>query len=82
MIICREFGSIRSSDPGTSAAPAVTVVWEFKGEVLTLVNDDAEDPLATAGAVVTAFPPVPDPEDSSLWSRIARGWHRVTGGGS
>ena len=67
---------------GTSSSPAVTAVWEFKGEVLTLVNDDAEDPLATAGAVVAAFPPVPDPEDSSLWSRIARGWHRLTGGGS
>lgn len=67
---------------GTASSPAVTVVWEFKGDVLTLVNDDAEDPLATAGAVVAAFPPVPDPEDSSLWSRIARGWHRLTGGGS
>jgi sigma-E factor negative regulatory protein RseB len=67
---------------GTSSSPAVTVVWGFKGEVLTLVNDDAEDPLATAGAVVAAFPPLPDPEDSSLWSRVTRGWHRLTGGGS
>jgi len=67
---------------GTTSSPPVTVVWEFKGDVLTLVNDDAEDPLATAGAVVAAFPPVPDPEDSSIWSRIARGWHRLTGGSS
>jgi len=67
---------------GTSSSPAVTVLWEYKGAVLTLVNDDAEDPLATAGAVVAAFPPVPDPQDSSLWSRITRGWHRLTGGGS
>jgi sigma-E factor negative regulatory protein RseB len=67
---------------GASTSPGVTVVWVAKTNVLTLVSDDAEDPLATAGAVVAAFPPVPDPEDSSLWSRIARGWHRVTGGSS
>ena len=35
-----------------------------------------------AGAVVAAFPPVPDPQDSSLWARVARGWHRITGGSS
>jgi len=67
---------------GTSSSPGVTVVWVAKTNVLTLVSDDAEDPLATAGAVVAAFPPVPDPEDSSLWSRIARGWNRITGGSS
>jgi hypothetical protein len=67
---------------GTATSPGVTVVWACKTYVLTLVSDDAEDPLATAGAVVAAFPPLPDPEDSSLWSRISRGWHRITGGGT
>ena len=67
---------------GTDKEPTATVVWACKDYVLTLVTDDAVDPLGTAGAVVAALPPVPDPQDSSLWSRIARGWHRITGGGS
>jgi sigma-E factor negative regulatory protein RseB len=67
---------------GTSSSATTTVVWACKTAVLTLVSDDSEEPLAMAGAVVAAFPPVPDPEDSSLWSRIARGWHRITGAGS
>jgi sigma-E factor negative regulatory protein RseB len=65
---------------GSASVPTVTVVWACKDSVLTLVTDDAEDPLSTAGRVLAAFPPVPDPGDGSIWSRIARGWHRLTGG--
>ncbi len=65
---------------GTSSAPAATVVWGCRDYVLTLVTDDAEDPLGTAAAVVAAFPPVPDAVGSSLWARVTRGWHRLTGG--
>jgi sigma-E factor negative regulatory protein RseB len=66
---------------GTSSVPTLTVVWAFKGAVLTLVTDDAEDALGTAGSVLAAFPPAPDPGDTAIWSRIVRGWHRLTGGG-
>ncbi len=65
---------------GTSSMPTVTVVWACKDSVLTLVTDDAEDPLATAARVLAALPPVPDPGDTAIWARIARGWHRLTGG--
>ena len=61
--------------------PTVTVVWACKDSVLTLVTDDAEDPLGTAGRVLAAFPPAPEPGDTAIWSRVARGWHRLTGGG-
>jgi sigma-E factor negative regulatory protein RseB len=67
---------------GTADEPTVTVVWACHDDVLTLVTADAEDPLATAGAVVAALPPEPDAQDSSLLSRVARGWHRLTGGSS
>jgi sigma-E factor negative regulatory protein RseB len=67
---------------GTSSLPTVTVVWACKDAVLTLVTDDAEDPLGTAGRVLAAFPPAPAPGDTAIWSRIARGWHRLTGGGA
>ena len=67
---------------GTPQVPTTTVVWACHDYVLTLVADNAIDPLRTAGAVVAAFPPVPDPQDSSLWARVARGWHRITGGSS
>jgi negative regulator of sigma E activity len=66
---------------GTSAVPTVTVVWACRDSVLTLVTDDAEDPLGAAGRVLAAFPPVPEPGDTSLGARLARGWHRLTGGG-
>jgi len=66
---------------GTSSVPTVTVVWACKDSVLTLVTDDAEDPLGTAGRVLAAFPPAPEPGDTAIWSRVARGWHRLTGGG-
>jgi sigma-E factor negative regulatory protein RseB len=65
---------------GTSSVPTVTVVWACKDSVLTLVTDDAEDPLGTAGRVLAAFPPLPEPVDTAIWSRVARGWHRLTGG--
>lgn len=67
---------------GTPTEPTATVVWACADDVLTLVTDDAVDPLGTASAVLAAYPPLPDPVDTSLWARIARGWHRVTGGGS
>jgi sigma-E factor negative regulatory protein RseB len=67
---------------GSPQEPTATVVWACRDSVLTLVADNAIDPLRTAAAVVAAFPPVPDPQDSSLWARVARGWHRVTGGSS
>jgi len=66
---------------GTRTEPTVTVVWASKDYVLTLVTSDSVDPLSTASSVVAAFPPVPDPADSSLWARITRGWRRISGGG-
>ncbi|MDA8434448.1 MAG: hypothetical protein M0Z98_00515 [Actinomycetales bacterium] len=65
---------------GTATEPTATVVWACSDYVLTLVTDDAKDPLGTASAVLAAYPPAPDPGSSSLWARIARGWHRLTGG--
>ncbi len=65
---------------GTPDAMRTTLVWACRGSVLTLVTDDAADPAATARAVLEAFPP--DPPDSSFFARVARGWHRLTGGGS
>ena len=67
---------------GTVTEPTATVVWACADSVLTLVTDDAKDPLGTASAVLAAYPPAPDPGDSSLWARIGRGWHRLTGGGA
>jgi len=65
---------------GTPDAARTTVVWSCRGSVLTLVTDDAADPASPARAVLEAFPP--DPPDNSFWARVARGWHRLTGGGS
>jgi len=65
---------------GTRDAMRTTLVWACRGSVLTLVTDDAADPAATARAVLEAFPP--DPPDYSFFARVARGWHRLTGGGS
>ncbi len=64
---------------GTEAAPTATVVWTCRGSVLTLVTDDAVDPLSTAAAVLAAFPADPEPGSDTLWTRVARGWTRVTG---
>jgi sigma-E factor negative regulatory protein RseB len=65
---------------GTADAGSTTVVWSCRGSVLTLVTDDSPDPATTAHTVLEAFPP--DASDSSLWARVARGWHRITGGDS
>jgi sigma-E factor negative regulatory protein RseB len=67
---------------GTTRNPAVTVVWECRGEVLTLVSDDAWAPQHLVASVLAALPPDVVAPDDSLGARIARGWHRVTGGGS
>jgi sigma-E factor negative regulatory protein RseB len=64
---------------GTDAAPTTTVVWTCRGSVLTLVTDDAVDPTSTAAAVLAAFPADTDPASDSFWSRVSRGWTRVTG---
>ena len=60
---------------------AWTAVWVTGGQVLTLVVSETEDPQRTASAVLQALPPAPEADDS-LWSRIQRGWDRLTGGGS
>ncbi len=65
---------------GTPTEPTATVVWACSDYVLTLVTDDAADPLGTASSVLAAYPPVPDPTDTSWLARILRGWHRLTGG--
>lgn len=67
---------IRSGDGSTW-----TAVWVSGGQVLTLVVSDAEDPAATAAAVLQALPPVREQGDS-VWSRIARGWDRIFGSGT
>jgi sigma-E factor negative regulatory protein RseB len=64
---------------GTDTSPTATVVWTCRGSVLTLVTDDAVDPLSTAAAVLAAFPSDPDPADDTFWTRVGRGWTRVTG---
>ena len=64
---------------GTEASPTVTVVWTCRGSVLTLVTDDAVDPLSTAAAVLAAFPADADPAADTFWARVTRGWTRVTG---
>jgi negative regulator of sigma E activity len=64
---------------GTESAPTATVVWTCRGSVLTLVTDDAVDPLSTAAAVLAAFPADPEPGSDTFWTRVARGWTRVTG---
>mgnify|MGYP003376837048 CR=1 FL=1 len=67
---------------GKSSASSATVVWECDDDVLTLVADDALRPLAVAQAVLSALPPTRPTEDDSFLGRVARGWDRVTGGGS
>ncbi len=67
---------VRGGDWRSSPA---TVVWDCGDAVLTLVTDDAQQPLATAAAVLAALPPEPEDEDSSLVGRIVRGWDRLTG---
>jgi sigma-E factor negative regulatory protein RseB len=67
---------VRGGDWRSSAA---TVVWSCSGSVLTLVTDDAQQPLATAAAVLAALPPDPDDGEISLVGRIVRGWDRLTG---
>ena len=64
---------------GTEASPTATVVWTCRGSVLTLVTDDAVDPLSTAAAVLAAFPADADPAADTFWARVTRGWTRVTG---
>lgn len=60
---------------------AWTAVWVAEGQVLTLAVSDAEDPAATASAVMQALPSAVA-QDDSLWSRIQRGWERIFGSGS
>ena len=67
---------------GTGAQPAYTVVWASRGEVLTLVTDDASDPATIAGGVVEALPPTEVRDAGSLWDRVQRGWRRLFGAGS
>ena len=67
---------------GTSSASSATMVWECEDDVLTLVADDALRPLAVARSVLSALPPTRASEDDSFLGRVARGWHRVTGGGA
>lgn len=67
---------VRSGD-----GSAWTAVWVTGSQVLTLVVSDAEDPAATASAVMEAMPPVSE-QDDSVWSRIQRGWDRIFGGRS
>jgi sigma-E factor negative regulatory protein RseB len=67
---------------GSAAAPTVTVVWECRGSVLTLVSEDALEPVTLASSVLAALPPAEPDVDSSLAARIARGWQRITGDGS
>jgi sigma-E factor negative regulatory protein RseB len=62
-----------------TAMSSASVVWECHGSVLTLVTDDAVDPMGTAAAVLAAFPADPDPAVDSFWSRVQRGWTRLTG---
>jgi hypothetical protein len=64
---------------GTDTSPTATVVWTCRGSVLTLVTDDAVDPLSTAAAVLAAFPSDADPADDTFWARVTRGWTRLTG---
>jgi hypothetical protein len=65
---------------GDWRSSATTIVWSCSGSVLTLVTDDAQQPLATAAAVLAALPPEPEDADISLLGRIVRGWDRLTGG--
>ena len=67
---------VRGGDWRSSAA---TVVWSCGDAVLTLVTDDAQQPLVTAAAVLAALPPEPDEDGDSLVDRVVRGWDRVTG---
>ncbi len=67
---------------GTPESSTATVVWQCQGEVLTLITDDARTPLATAATILAALPPVAEEPDGSLAARVARGWHRLTGGRS
>jgi hypothetical protein len=55
------------------------VVWSCGDAVLTLVTDDAQQPLVTAAAVLAALPPEPDEDGDTLVDRVVRGWDRVTG---
>lgn len=64
---------------GTKASPSATVVWACRGSVLTLIADDAADPRSLAAAVLAAFPSDPDPAADTFWSRVDRGWSRITG---
>lgn len=67
---------------GTGSVPAYTAVWTSRGEVLTLVTDDAADPTATAALVVDALPPTTATDPGSFWDRVVRGWKHLTGSGS
>lgn len=63
---------------GTADSTTATIVWGCQGSVLTLVTDDAPEPLITASAVLAALPPELETLDGSLGARIARGWQRLT----
>lgn len=67
---------------GQSTSPSATVVWECDDDVLTLVTDDALKPLRLAESVLSALPPTAPAVDDSFLGRVARGWAKVTGGGS
>jgi len=67
---------------GQSTSPSATVVWECDDDVLTLVTDDALKPLHLAEAVLSALPPTMPAVDDSFLGRVARGWDKITGGGS
>ena len=67
---------------GQSTSMSATVVWECDDDVLTLVTDDAIKPLRLAQSVLSALPPTVPAVDDSFLGRVARGWDKVTGGGS
>lgn len=66
---------------GRAPASTATVVWQCDDSVLTLVTDDALAPMTVARSVLSALPPQVAAVDDSFLGRVARGWHRVTGGG-
>lgn len=65
---------------GASASSTATAVWQCDTSVLTLVTDDAFEPMTVVRSVVSALPPTTSVEDTSFWDKVRRGWDRVTGG--
>ena len=64
---------------GTRAQSTYTVVWGSSGQVLTLVTDDSADPSAVGTAIVGALASTSPTSDTSFWSRVSRGLHRLLG---